>query len=552
MSPGNYDISKHSSDQKYDVIVIGAGIGGLTAAALLAKCKLDVCVVEMASHPGGYLTRYERKGFSFDSAIHWLNQMGPGGFVKRIFDLIGPDSPKTPENKRIRRFLSDSYDYTLTNDPDEMRDVMIAGFPDEEKSIRKFFKASKATADAFRKMTNHTRTSETMSLPEKIQSFIRASRAAIPLIRYLPFSAKTGLRRFFGSDCLKELYSTEEKLLSCMVPVGWAYNNDYQLPPVGGAQALTNWIADKLEAWNTSIFCNSKVTGINMENGLATGVSILSKGMTHKIRSSYVIAACDVESVYTKLLPEGTLSQRLIKKQQNAEVYNSCVTVSLGLDCPTEELGIFEEQVLIRRDDITRKEQDSGEACKTEISVIANSSRDHTVAPAGKGVLMLYASCSISHGKFWKTERDKENNYIRGDAYKSFKQEYADILIKRVEGKLIPGLRNHIEVMDVATPITYLRYTGNRDGAIMGFRPSYRNIRNKVAHISTPVKNLYIGSQWAAVGGGVPIAVKAGVNSALLIIRNEMPEAYKILVKVIDGEVASDKVVSPFLRTETI
>jgi len=529
--------------------MVQAGIGGLTAAALLAKCKMDVCVLEMASHPGGYLTRYERKGFAFDAAIHWLNQMGPGGFVKRIFDLIGPDSPQTPENNRIRRFRSDSYDYTLTNNPDEMRDVMIARFPDEEKSIRKFFRASKATAKAFTKMTNHSRTPETMSLSEKTLSFIRSSRAAIPLIRYLPFSAKTGLRRFFRSDCLKALYSTEEKLLSCLVPVGWAYNNDYQLPPVGGSQELINWIADKLESWDASIFCNSKVTSINMENGLATGVNIISKGVKHTIQSSYVIAACDVESVYSKLLPEGTLSRRLIRKQQNAAVYNSCVTVSLGLDCPTEELGIFEEQVLIRRDDITRREQDSGEADKTEISVIANSSRDQTVAPAGKGVLMLYASCSISFGDFWKTERDMNNNYIRGDAYKAFKQEYADILIKRVEDKLIPDLRDHIEVMDIATPFTYLRYTGNRDGAIMGFRPSFRNIRNKVAHISTPVKNLFIGSQWAAVGGGVPIAVKAGVNSALLVIKDEKPESYRLLVSVIDGKVAAEEVVSPYLRT---
>jgi prolycopene isomerase len=533
---------------KFDVIIIGAGIGGLTAAAMLSKCHLKVCVLEMAAHPGGYLTRFKRQGFAFDAAIHWINQMGPHGFVKRVFNLIGPDAPKTPENKRIRRFLSDSYDYTLTNDPDEMRDAMIAGFPDEERSIRKFFRASKATADAFTKMTNHARTSETMSLTEKIQSFLRASRAAIPLIRYLPFSAKTGLRRFFSSTCLKELYSTEEKLLSCMVPVGWAYNNDYQLPPEGGPQALTDWIADKLEGWGASIVCNGKVKQINMEHGLANGVSLTCQGVTHSIQSAYVIAACDVSSVYSNLLPEGTLSQRLIKKQQQAEVYNSCVTVSLGLDCTTEELGIFEEQVLIRRDDITRKEQDSGEADKTEISVIASSSRDASAAPKGKGVLILYTSCAISFGDYWKTERDKDNNYIRGDAYKAFKQKYADILIRRVEDKLIPRLRDHIEVIDIATPLTYLRYTGNRDGAIMGFRPNYRNIKNKVAHISTPLKNLYIGSQWAAVGGGVPIAVKAGVNAALLVIRKEKPEAYKILVDVIDGKAAADEAGSPFLR----
>jgi phytoene dehydrogenase-like protein len=542
------DLSSPAPEKKYDVIIIGGGIGGLTAATILAKCHLSVCVVEMAPHPGGYLTRFKRNGFSFDSAIHWLNQMGEGGFVKRVFDLIGPDAPKTPENKRIRRFLSDSYDFILTNDPNEMRDAMIAKQPDEEKAISKFFRASKATADAFTKMTNHARTSETMSFGEKTHSFLKSSRAAIPLIRYLPFSAKTGLRRFFKSSCLQQLYRTEEKLLSCMVPVGWAYNNDYQLPPKGGSQALTDWLSDTLKSWDADIICNSRVHKINMKDGMATGVNYNFKGEEKTIHGTYIIAACDVESVYSKLLPEGTLSERIIRKQKDAAVYNSCVTVTLGLDCPTQALGVLEEQVLIREGNVTRKEQDGGDPDKTEISVIATSSRDASVAPKGKGVLIIYASCTIDYGNYWEAERDNDGNFTRGDAYKAFKKNYANALIKRVEEKLIPDLRSHIEVTDIATPLTYLRYTGNRNGAIMGFRPTYKNIKNKVAHISTPVSNLFIGGQWAALGGGVPIAVKAGVNSALLVIRKEKPEAFKILVDVIDGKKKAEKQSTDILR----
>src|SRR6188474_854803 len=105
----------------YDVIVIGSGIGGLTAGALLSKAGLSVCVLEKEPHPGGYLAGFRRKNFIFDTAIHWLNQYGPDGMVTRIFDLLGNDHPSAISQKRIRRYLGKGYDYLLTDNPDDFR-----------------------------------------------------------------------------------------------------------------------------------------------------------------------------------------------------------------------------------------------------------------------------------------------------------------------------------------------------------------------------------------------------------------------------------------------
>ena len=71
----------------YDVVIIGAGISGMTAAALLSRCGLSVCVLEKEPHAGGYLAGFRRKDFRFDSAIHWLNQCGEKGLVTKIFEL---------------------------------------------------------------------------------------------------------------------------------------------------------------------------------------------------------------------------------------------------------------------------------------------------------------------------------------------------------------------------------------------------------------------------------------------------------------------------------
>ncbi len=117
----------------YDVVVIGAGIGGLTAAALLSKAGLSVCVLEKEPHAGGYLAGFRRSQFIFDTAIHWLNQYGPGGILDRLFMAIGNDHPRAIVQKRIRRYKGDHFDYLLTSNPDEMREKLVLDFPLEKK-----------------------------------------------------------------------------------------------------------------------------------------------------------------------------------------------------------------------------------------------------------------------------------------------------------------------------------------------------------------------------------------------------------------------------------
>ena len=142
---------------------------------------------------------------------------------------------------------------------------------------------------------------------------------------------------------------------------------------------------------------------------------------------------------------------------------------------------------------------------------------------------------NINFEQQWRTEKDEQGNFIRGKAYKELKDSIAQQLIQRVEEKIAPGLRKHILFYEVATPVTHWRYTGNTGGSMMGTKPNRPNMMNKVATYRTPVKNLLVGGHWAELGGGVPIAVKAGANSAMLILKEENLPAYKAIVTYIDG-----------------
>jgi len=152
-------------------------------------------------------------------------------------------------------------------------------------------------------------------------------------------------------------------------------------------------------------------------------------------------------------------------------------------------------------------------------------------------VFFLYIPSNINYKDYWQTEKDSNGNFIRGEKYKKLKNEVADILINRVEQTLNIDLDSHIEFIDISTPITYLRYTGNKNGTMMGARPGKENMQAGIAHHQTPVKNLFLGGHWAELGGGVPICTKTAINAVLLILKKNKKQAFSLLANYMDNKI---------------
>ena len=529
----------------YDVIVIGAGMGGLTSAALLSKAGFLVCVLEMADHPGGYLAGFRRKDFRFDTAIHWLNQCGPEGLVSKVFDILGTDYPRPVAQKRIRRVKGHGFDYTLTNNPDEWKNELIAKFPNDKEGIERFFKAAKKIGKSFDNFSNVFRSEESMTFFESLRFKFKLLNFALPFIPFIRFSGekgmKKGLSKYFKDPKLQEIFCSESELLSCLVPIGWAYYGDYQSPPQGGSQVFPEWLEYVINYFGNEIYYRSKVNKILVEGNKAKGVNFECRGKEYTVNSNYVLAASDIETLYEKMLPESIIPEKMKAKLRAAKLYSSSVTVSIALDCPAEDLGFDEEMIYISLEG-TRDEQGSGNPEKCGISILAPSQRDKSMAPEGKGTLTLYIEAAMDYMNNWRTEKDERGNFIRGEEYVKLKNEVAEKLIKRVESKLGIELKKHILFYEVATPVTHHRYTGNKNGTMMGARPGRENMQAKVAHYQTPVENLILSGHWAELGGGVPIAVRSGANAALLVLRKENKSAFKLLAKYMDSEIGIDEI----------
>jgi len=465
----------------------------------------------------------------------------PGGLVRKVFDFIRSDAPATLPQKDIRRLKGESFDYLLTDNPDTMKNQLIHDFPHEVKGIEKFFRAARSLGVAFRKSAHLCRTTETMGLMEKGRHSIRALTTMLPFLRYIPYTASGGLKKFFKDEALKSIFCSQENLLSCLVPIGWSYMGDYHHAPKTGSCAFPKWLVNTMQTADADILLNHQVSEIRVENNCVQGVVVQHKFGKCIIDSDVIVAACDVDTLYRRLLPAGTVNQRFLNKLDQADIYPSSLTVYLGLDCLPRDLGMGTEMVFLTRDGIPRTEHNNSDPHLSAISVFSPSMRDPSLSPEGKGTLVIFVQAAYQYGKKWHTEKGPNGAPLRGTAYRKFKREYADILIRRVEAAHLPGLRDHIELCVIATPMTFHRYTGNRDGSMMGARPGRRNMKAGIVHYRTAVKNLYISGHWAEYGGGVPNAVRAALNSSLLIMKTRNPAYYNILKNLADGKMTSEE-----------
>ncbi len=528
-------------NKEYDIVIIGAGISGLTAAAIAGRFGLKCCILEKEPKAGGYLAGFSKEGFHFDTSIHWLNQCNKNEMAGRIFNLIGSDSPKVKIMQDIYRFKGNTYDYLLTNNPNELKEKLIADFTHEEKGIKRFFNAAKKIGAGSLKYANLFRTDESLSAFEKVFFKLKLLSFVLPIIKYVFYSGEKGvtkgLNKFFKDKNLHKLYSSEKDLLSCLFPIAWAYNDGYQIPEKGGAKVFIQWLTHVNKYHENDLIFNAEVTSLEIYNKSCESVVFLQKGKIYKLKSKYVISTNDVETLYTKMLPENAVSQKFKTKLNNAILYSSAFTVSIALDCPTEDLGINQELIIISKEGIKRDDHNCGDPLISDINVLSPSARDKSLTPEGKGMLTILIPAYFDYKNYWQTEKDENGNYIRGEKYKQLKAEVADILIRRIEKELSIDIKKHIMFYDISTPITYWRYTGNKNGTMMGARPGKENMQAGIAHHQTPVKNLILGGHWADVGGGVPIAVKAAINAVLLVLKKENKESFNLLANYMDGKI---------------
>jgi all-trans-retinol 13,14-reductase len=498
--------------ENYDIIIIGAGLGGLVAGAKLAKEGKKVLLIEQHHIPGGCATNFKRVGSNMDVGLHEIGDIEEGSMQGDIFrDLKISENIEFLKLPEFYRFTNGRIDIVIPDSRKEAERILIEKYPEEEKGIKKFFSAIMG----FRNELN------------------RMPRRGLKLLLVLPFFPLLFPRIVFSmnktvSQFMDKLIKNDDLKLALTANIGYYHDNPktmaYSYFAIaqsgyysggyyikGGSQKLSDYLAKFITDNGGKIMLGHKVAKIITENNKAIGVEYHKRSSADspiKIFGNYIIANAAVPNVFNDLLPKG-LNTNAKANINKMEIACSLLSIYFFFKKPIKEMGnkhystfVFHPEVHDWHDlnfHVDYKERG--------FVFVDYSQIDSQLAAPGKGV---GAICSVDYIDDWITLNDAE--------YKTRKEEVAKIYIEQLD-KLIPGIKDQIEYYEVGTPKTIERYTLNPKGTPYGFAqiPSQASIR-RVSQKSS-IENLYFASAWTMPGGGFTGAMLSGWFCAEEIIK---------------------------------
>jgi phytoene dehydrogenase-like protein len=477
------------------IMIIGSGIGGLTAGNLLAKKGYQVTIFESHNKPGGYTAGFWRKGFYFESGTLSFES---SNMIFKAMRELGVFN-KIEFVKQKSRWVSADFD-GVPETFDDFKNIFFSAYPDEKERLDKYFKEVDKMVRAFMPfMAEKKRLFDTISSGFNIfQIYRKYGNLRIGDFTDRFFPKDTVLNRFFRNIGYPDMAAwILGGAIVTLFDDYWTVKN--------GMQSWADALAEQFRNYGGELKLKTQVDKILTKDGKAIAVS--SDNKTYE--ADYVISACDYKKTFLQLLDApASIPPDWLEKIQNTAVSEGIFTVYLGLNLPYDQLEsylkiphifYFDDQPGLDIHDSS----DENYFDKCSITLYSPSLMNPALAPAGKSSLMLQAVVPYR----WM------NNWGDGDRqqYRQLKEQAKNAVLNKAS-VIIPGLKDMIEFDDAATPLTYERYTQNSDGATSAWSWNPKNKFHKKftsIYVETPIQNLLIGSCWANQIGGVPGAVGA-------------------------------------------
>ncbi len=383
----------------------------------------------------------------------------------------------------------------------DFKEQLFKAFPDEKENIRRFIDESikftleleKIGAITFKKMSLLDFTCFGLSYTANL----------FPLTKkYKGRTADEVVNSFFKNDILKTfIHSLGTTPGSSVFPIfcriGWAATNNYYYPAKGGGDALSDLLTTICRENGVEIKLNMIVSKILVNNNVAIGVET-SEG--EKFTGKCIVSDVDANLTYYQLIGKEYLKSKFIEELDSRQKYPTFCLVSLGTDYDLASKELHGESITYNPSDEIN-ELMGNDLTKNRKFIHLRSMRDPTLAPPGCHTISVGVRLPFSYENYWKTGP----NLDRGVEYQYLKAEVCESIIDNISN-VFSGLRNHIKVKDIATPITYQRYTLNSEGSMMGWEESTKGIARK-----EPLKKFYRVGHWSFPGGGTPRVLISGL-----------------------------------------
>jgi phytoene dehydrogenase-like protein len=474
------------------VIIIGAGLTGLSAGIHLQQAGIDSEIFELASWAGGMCTSWVRQGYRFDGCIHWMVGTHPdSGFYKlyREVDALASDTPI---------YSSDSIEMEING----KMHVLPLHYPEFCDYLRKIAPEDKAGIDQLdRDLKRVTHSKLPSGGPANLKELVKLMRDSSGWLMVMGKTVSKTVEEYIRPiknptlrALLFNLMPADFSATALLMMLGARMTGDGGYP-LGGSLELTRRVESKYRALGGEIHFNSRVEKIVVENGKATGIVVKGEFFP----ADAVIAAGDAHDTLVHLLGKQYPHPQLDQMLSSAPLFQPLGVISFGLkrrfDIPYARTYEVPEGIEVAPGVVQHR------------LFVHSFDFDPSAAPEGGSSVMTMTEMPL---KYWQDLR--ESDMVE---YKRQKQALADRYAHAIDAR-IPGFADAIQVTDVATPATYVRLANLYQGSYEGFLPTPTALRKSIKNTLPGLANVVLCGQWTVAGGGLCTAVDSGKKAAVL------------------------------------
>ncbi len=475
----------------YDAVVVGAGIGGLICASLLARAGLQVLLVEQHYMVGGYCSVFRRKGFTFDAATHFYPLLGnPTTITGKLLVDLGIDTGWVKMDPVDQFHFPDGTRFAVPADFDLYLIKLKNEFPHEAAAIDSFFELVREVYMLglllyFR--SRHTERVERyihLTLRDVLDQYFRDPKLKLLLTADCPHWGSPPCRTSFVFDSTLRL--------------SYFLGNYY---PQGGSQVFADSLAARFQELGGEILMSARVNRILVDNNTATGIEV-ETGSPHArvlrtIRTGAVVSNADLRQTIDRLVGRNYFPGEYVDTIRRLRPTFPCFLTHLGLrgvsaDLLQEVQGYYWNEW----------NPDDAGTTALKFKLFVPTLFEPAMAPEGSHVLIVQKITDIAYDTI--------------DDWSAHKAMIEGFVMTNLE-RIIPDIANHVVVKLSASALTSHRYTLNYQGAMLGWEMSPDQLGDDRPGVLSPVRNLYCVGHWVQPGGGITPVIISAMQAARVI-----------------------------------
>ena len=481
-------------------VIIGGGIAGLSCGCYLQMNGIQTEILEAGLLPGGLCTAWHRGPYVFDGCLRWLIGTQPPSAFHQVWTELGAIAGRKilAHDEILRVEDADGKTLAVPADLDALAREFKRVAPEDSVLIDKLVRAARRCAPLEPPLDKPV---ELMTHREKMRTGLRYLPMLPVILKWKNLPITTYLARYkndFLRETLKAIASNEHMsaLVLVMVLAFRTRNNCGFV--AGGSWAFAMAIADRYARLGGTVRYQARVASVIVENNRATGVRC-DDGTV--VPASTVISCADGYTTIFRMLDGRFVDKKIRYLYESCRPFPAIIQVSLGIkkvfpDAPhTLNLPLARP---LRVDDQTRHD-------RLEVETFGS---DSALCPEGTTVMTIRLPTRY---EFWTGLKKNDPNRYRAEK-KRVIEEIIAILDKRFQ-----GLAQHLDCSDIATPATFVRYTGNWQGSYEGWLPTPRILGRRIPCTLPGLKDFYMAGHWVVAGGGLPSAALSGRYVAQMI-----------------------------------